>query len=553
MSHSEYIPDPSEERASRSRKKPQGMDRVPPHDLGAEMGVAGCVLLNPSGCLDALDEMNFSHEWCYDLRLQTILGTARAMHYRTPRVPVDLITLSTELRQMGQLEEVGGVTFLSELQDQVPSAANLPRYVEIVREHWQRRLLILTCTEIVGQSYEADTEVSQLLAEAQGALLKAEQCIIPGTEQTLKRIIADKVISKLEGHYYRGKAQIRGVTTGLEYLDKLLGGMGQGLGNYYVIAARPNTGKTSIVTQIAMHALLDYGRWEACSEEDYEKVKAGGGSVTRTDDNKPLRHLKGISVGISSLEMKAETLVEKMLFQRSGADLQRWRTGFGLDSDLTLLTAAATDLCGSKHTIVIDDTPRLKIGQLKAKWRRWHRQYGVRLFILDYLQLMQSDSRKFRPQRNEELAEISAELQALGKELNCPMLILAQMNRNYETDPNRVPRLSDLKDSGALEQDADVVMFLYQPRMSDTNKEFYENAMEQVFGAKWRKWDGRPQRINVLVEKNRLGPKGKAELLLLHSSTVFVDWGKWCKENKVKAAAKGEESLYDGKEEEGES
>src|SRR5205823_545864 len=144
------------------------------------------------------------------------------------------------------------------------------------------------------------------------------------------------------------------------------------------------------------------------------------------------------------------------------------------------------------------------------------------LFILDYLQLMQADAKRFRNDRVQELAEVSAELQALGKELNCPMLILAQMNRDYEKDPGRAPRMSDLKDCGAVEQDADSVTFLYEPRLSDTAREFYETAMAKKFGEKWKKWDGRPQRINALVAKNRLGPKGKAELLLLHSSTTFV-------------------------------
>ena len=132
------------------------------------------------------------------------------------------------------------------------------------------------------------------------------------------------------------------------------------------------------------------------------------------------------------------------------------------------------------------------------------------------------------------------------------MIILAQMNRDYEKDPNRAPRMSDLKDCGAVEQDADVIGFLYEPRLSDDNKEFFEGAMLQQFGKDWKKWDGRPQRINMLFAKNRFGPKGKAELLLLHSSTTFKDWGVWCKTNKVRPPAAGEESRYRDEEEDDE-
>jgi replicative DNA helicase len=209
-----------------------------------------------------------------------------------------------------------------------------------------------------------------------------------------------------------------------------------------------------------------------------------------------------------------------------------------------LLTRAAEPLA-RENRVVIDDTPRLRIGRLKAQWRRWFRQYGVRLFVLDYLQLMQGDVQRGRPDRVQELAEISAELQALGKELNCPMIILAQMNRDYEKDPNRAPRMSDLKDCGAVEQDADVIGFLYKPRLSEGQEEFFEGAMKSKFGENWRKWDSRPERINALFAKNRFGPCGKVELLLTHSSTRFYDWNVWLKENGLKGAAAGESQYKD--------
>ena len=538
------------------------LSRIAPQSPESEQGVLGCVLLSPSGCLDELGELGLQPEWFFDLRHQLIYHTAHTMHAQTPRVPVDLITLQQRLKEAGHLEQIGGIAYLNALQDAVPSAANLSYYTDIVKEKWQLRTMLETCRDIAGKIYTHAGDVDELLAEAQKMFVKLEQSSSPTSEQRIKSILNDKVTPRLEGHYTRGRAQIDGVTTGLEYYDKILAGMGGEHGNYYVIAARPNTGKTSLVTQIAMHAALDYKKWSP------KKDAATGAVITRYDERKgmdvpEMECQQGIPVGISSLEMRADALAQKMLFQLGKADLQRWRTGYATGEDLVLLVKAAGAL-STQNNIIIDDTPRLRIGQLKAKWRRWYHQYGVRLFILDYLQLMQGDAKKFRPQRNEELAEVSAEIQALGKELNCPMLILAQMNRDYEKDPNRAPRMSDLKDCGAVEQDADVITFLYEPRLSDKNLEFFNATMEAFFDdqirptlsaakqkyATWKKWDGKPQRINMLVAKNRLGPKGKAELLLLHSSTTFADWGVWLKENKFKQAAKGEESRYaDGAEE----
>lgn len=549
------------EATRRKPARPDGQtDRLPPHSIEAEQGVLGCALLEPGTVMHQLDELGLLAEWFFDLRHKEIFSAMRALHTAIPRQPVDIITLQQRLKDAGLLEQLGGIAFLNALQDAVPSAANLSYYVEYIKEKWQLRTLLAAFTEGAARIYEHDGSVDELLAETQKTFVAIERSASPALEKTIKAIIAEKVIPALEGHYTRGRAQIDGVTTGLEYVDKIFCGMGGKHGNYYVIAARPNTGKTSLVTQIAMHAAQDYQRWVPAADPDTGQPRL------RYDEEKGmdvpvLIPVKGISVGISSLEMTSEALVQKMLFQRGRVDLQRWRTGYAGAEDLGLLVRAGGELC-SANRIIIDDTPRLRIGQLKAKWRRWYHQYGVRLFILDYLQLMQGDAKKFRPQRNEELAEVSAEIQALGKELNCPMLILAQMNRDYEKDPNRAPRMSDLKDCGAVEQDADVINFLYEPRLSDKHQEFFEEKMTLFFDqhirptlsaarqkhATWKKWDGRPQRINVLVAKNRFGPKGKAELLLLHSSTTFVDWNVWLKENKFAAPAKGEESRYDGDE-----
>lgn len=505
-------------------------DRLPPHSDESEAAVVGCVLLEPSNCLDALEETGFKPKMCFDMRCEAVLTTALAMHQAIPRVPIDLVTIGEELKKRDLLDQVGGYGQLSAWHAAAYGADNLPAYVGVIKEKWQLRKLIQLSSGVVGRIYEAEGDVDELTAEIEKEFSEIAQTTMPATEWDIKRILLEKVIPDLEGHYSRGRAQIRGMTTGLEYLDKIFCGLGPPNGSYNVIAARPNVGKTSLLTQIAMHAALDYVQWVPTGEKN-EK----GEPV--------MKPVKGVPVGISSLEMGKDALVSKMLFQRGGADLQRWRTGFANEGDMGLLFKASTAL-GVANNIIIDDTPRLRIEQLKAKWRRWHGQYGVRLFGLDYLQLMQGSKSRFRPDRVQELAEVSAEIQALGKELGSTMLILAQMNRDYEKDPGRAPRMSDLKDCGAVEQDADTVTFLYAPRLSETQEEFFEKAMEGKFGKDWRKWDGRPERINALVGKNRYGPKGKAELLLLHSSTTFVDWIGWLKENKLRAAAKGEENRY---------
>lgn len=517
------------------------VDRLPPHALDMEKGVCGCVLMSPGTVMDELQEARLVPEWCYDLRHQLLLHQAFRLHEEGKAW--DVLVLQQRLKEAGLLEQVGGLAYLAQLQDAVPSAANLAYYLEAVRQKWQLRELIKLCTLTCGEAMEHTGEVDELLARVHSDFLRLETACVKDSEWSMKRLLADKVIPALTAHYTRGKAQINGITTGIEYLDKIFCGLGQAHGNYHVIAARPNVGKTSFMTQVALHAALAWERWEPVTEEEHARAEAAGERVTKGDDGKCLVLKRGVPVGISSLEMSADSLATKMLFQKGLADLQRWRTGFAEQKDVEVLAGAAAHLA-ERDNIYIDDSSRLPIEQIKARWRRWHRQYGVRLFMLDYLQLSKTLGKKLRPDRVQELADVSAELQALGKELNCPMIILAQMNRDYEKDPNRAPRMSDLKDCGAVEQDADTVTFLYAPRMSDTNKEFFEQAMEQRFGANWKKWDGRPERINALVAKNKHGPKGKAEMLLLHSSTVFVDWNKWLKENRLKAAAKGEESRY---------
>lgn len=533
------------------------LDRLPPYDEGAEQGVVGCVLLSPSACLDGLDELGMQGEWFYCLPLRKIFETARAMHFRQPPVPVDVVTISSELRQMGVLEEVGGYAFLNQLQDGVPSAANVTAYAEVVREFWQLRAVLATAGQIeagvreLTEAKRAGLTVERVIDEAQAAINRLSELHTRRSERKIKAILNESVIPKLERHYTRGRAQITGlVTTGLEYLDKIFCGLGGENGNYHVVGARPNVGKTSLITGMALHAALDFEFVEEITAEQARAFEAQGLKPFGDAEGRFFLKKKGVPVGISSLEMSSDSLAFKMLFQRARADLQLWRTGYASKEDFPPLVRAAGQLA-TPDNILIDDTPRENIASIKAKWRRWHRQHGVRFFMLDYIQLIKSTAHQHRPDRVQEMEEISAEFQALGKELNCPMLILAQLNRDYEKEPNRLPRLSDLKNCGAIEQDADSVTLLYKPSPNKPfskdlteAEEFFRETMEKKFGEGWRKWSGRPERINALVEKNKHGPKGDAQLLFLKASTLFVDYDAWLKREGYRAASKGEESRY---------
>ena len=523
-----------------------------------EAGVCSCVMLEPSKCLDELRERGCRPDWFYDQRFGQLLQVLFGMF--DEREPIELIAIVEKLRKLDLLDQLGGIPFISQLQDVAPSAANLSYYVDGVREKWLARQLLTATATIQEQVYEFTGTIDGLITQSSAALLRLEQeALADGNrrqEWKIRELMLERVIPKLESHYTRGRMQMSGlVTTGLEYLDKIFCGLGRDNGNYHVFAARPNVGKTSLITGFALHAALDFEFIEPVAPAGLVLAsdgspQAGPGESFFQSEGQWYRKKRGVPVAISSLEMSAESLGLKMLFQRAKADLQRWRTGFVEDEDFVPLHKATENIC-QVNNIIIDDTPRETIASIKSKWRRWHRQYGVRFFMLDYIQLIKSPSGKFRQDRVQEMEEISAELQALGKELNCPMAILAQLNRDYEKEPTRLPRLSDLKNCGAIEQDADSVTILYKPSLKKpgTNElsqegEFFAECMEKKFGPEWRKWGARPERINALVEKNKHGPKGDAKLLFLKNSTLFVDYQGWLKQEGFVKPAAGEESRY---------
>ena len=448
-------------------------DRLPPHSPEAERGVLGCVLLSPSDCLgQCIEKLTRGKDVFYDLRHQTIYTMLVEM--LDSGQAIDVITLQQRLKDQQRLDEVGGIPYLNELQDSVPSAANLSYYLEIVQEKFLLRKMIQTCTEVVGRVYDYEGEVDTLMDEVERDILRISESRVQGGAQVAKQLVT-KAVATIE-HYFNREGELGGLGTGFADLDKMTDGLHGG--EMIVIAARPSMGKTSLAMNIAEHVVL------------HQKVP----------------------VGVFSLEMTAESLVLRMLCSNARVNLRTIRDGFMSEADFPKLTSSAGRL--SNAPLFIDDTPALTILQLRARARRMAQQHKIKLFVVDYLQLLHSTARRSQDNRQQEIADISSGIKALAKELGVPVIVLSQLNRELERDKNRKPRLSDLRESGAIEQDADLVGLLYKPSAGD----------DEDGGATEEQADGLP--VNLLIAKQRNGPTGDVNLTFLKSYTRFESAAK---------------------------
>src|SRR5882672_10608761 len=402
-----------------------GVDRLPPHSPEAEQGVLGCVLLSPNDCMgECIEKFKSGAEVFYDLRHQTIFGALAEMY--DSREAIDVITLQQRLKNKQLLEEVGGIAYLSALPDTVPSSANLSYYLDIVQEKYLLRKMIHTCTEVVGRVYDFEGEVDMLMDEVERDILRISESRVQSQTTTIKDLVK-KAINTIEDFHQR-QGMLTGIGTGFTDLDKMTSGLHPG--EMIVIAARPSMGKTSLAMNIAEHVAIE----------------------------------QKLPVGVFSLEMTSESLVLRMLCSRSRVNLRNVRDGFLAERDFPKLTGAAGKLANAP--LFIDDSSDLSILQFRAKARRMHQQYGIKLFVIDYLQLLHSTARRAE-NRQQEIADISNGIKALAKELNVPVIVLSQLNREVEKDKNRRPRMSDLRESGSIEQDADFVGLLYKPNAND--------------------------------------------------------------------------------------
>jgi replicative DNA helicase len=445
-------------------------DRLPPHSPEAEQGVLGCILLSPNECMGVcIEKFKSGAEVFYDLRHQTIFTTLAAMY--DSREAIDVITLQQRLKDQQLLEQIGGIPYLSILPDTVPSAANLSYYADIVQEKYLLRKMIHVCTDVVGRVYDFEGEVDALMDEVERDILRISESRVQSQTTTIKELVK-KAINTIEDFHQR-QGVLTGIATGFTDLDKMTSGFHGG--EMIVIAARPSVGKTSLAMNIAEHVSID----------------------------------QRLPVGVFSLEMTSESLVLRMLCSRSRVNLRSVRDGFLAERDFPKLTGSAGKLANAP--LFIDDSSGLSILQLRAKARRMQQQYGIKLFVIDYLQLLHSTSRRAE-NRQQEIADISSGIKSLAKELSVPVIVLSQLNRELERDKDRKPRLSDLRESGSIEQDADVVGLLYRP-----SKDEEESAAPA---------DEEAEKVNLLIAKQRNGPTGDVNLTFLKAYTRFESAAK---------------------------
>lgn len=382
--------------------------------------------------------------------------------------PIDFILLTQVLKDRLLLDKVGGPAFVTSLFTFVPTAANASYYIEILKEKFTLRQIITTCTEFAARSYEEQENVDTFLDGVESKIFAISQSRLG--EKGFR--IQDSVIEALSSieKLYERKGEITGIPTGFTDFDKMTDGLHPA--EMTVIAARPSMGKTAFAMNIAEHVAL------------HEKH----------------------AVGIFSLEMSSQQLVQRLLCSRAKVNLQKVRDGFMAERDFHNLTEAAAKLAESK--IFIDDTAGLSILELRAKSRRLKAEHDIQLIVIDYLQLLKSPSRRAQDNRQLEIAEISSGVKALAKELAIPIIVLAQLNRNPEARAGGKPRLSDLRESGSIEQDADLVGLLVR-------SEYYAEDDEQR-----QETAGEAE---LIIAKQRNGPVGEVPLTFLKEFTRFED------------------------------
>jgi replicative DNA helicase len=467
------------------RRKPMSddarssVDRLPPHSPEAEQGVLGCVLISPNECMgECIEKLkDDGQSMFYDLRHQTIYETLAEMF--NERTPIDIITVQQRLKDRQMLEQVGGIGYLSQLQDAVPSSANLSYYMEIVREKALLRKMIATCTGVVSRVYDYEGQVDALLDEVERDVLRISESRAQSNVLGVKELVT-RAIGTIE-NYFERKGTLNGLATGFADLDRMTDGLHGA--EMIVIAARPSMGKTSLAMNMVEHVVLELKQ----------------------------------PVAVFSLEMSAESLVLRMMCSIARVNLRSIREGFMTEADFPKLTNAAGRLAGAK--LYIDDTAGLSVLQLRARARRMAQQHGIKLIVIDYLQLLNSTARRAQENRQQEIADISSGIKALAKELNVPVIVLSQLNRELEKDKSRKPRLSDLRESGSIEQDADVVGLLYKPDSGD----------DEDGGGPAVDTDGIP--VNLLIAKQRNGPTGDVDLTFLKTYTRFESRAKVSEED----------------------
>jgi replicative DNA helicase len=442
--------------------------KLPPQNLEAEQSVLGGILIE-NEAINRVTEILDPDDFYRDAH-RKIFNALINLSERDE--PADLITLTNELRKIDQLDSIGGASYLASLIDSVPTAANIEYYAKIVKEKSILRKLIQTSTEIVTQSYEDRGDIEVFLDEAERAIFDISEKRVKPSFYSIRDVVKEsfKTIERL----FQKKELVTGVPSGFKELDRMTAGFQPS--DLIIIAGRPSMGKTAFCLNVAQYAAIE---------------------------NK-------IPVAIFSLEMSKEQLVIRMLCSEAHVEGTRLRTGFLNESDWPKLTIAAGNL--SEAPIYIDDSAALSVLELRAKARRLKSERGMGMLIIDYLQLMKGRVRV--ESRQQEISEISRSLKALAKELNIPVIAVSQLSRKTEERTGNRPQLSDLRESGAIEQDADLILFIYRD-------EVYNRSEDNPNRGK----------AEVIIGKQRNGPIGKIEMAFLDKFTTFKELYKGETEN----------------------
>lgn len=433
------------------------MDRVPPHNLEAEQAVLGAILLESDALVAAAEHIG--PEDFYRAAHQRIFEAMVQLSEEAE--PVDLVTLSTRLKDQGLLEEVGGIGYLTELANSVPTAANVAYYAQIIEEKSLLRRLIRTATQIASSGYTAGEDVRELISDAERRILEISGRRGEGFV-SIRDVLMD-VFERVE-FLYNHKGGITGIPSGFPDLDKLTSGFQKS--DLIIVAARPSVGKTAFALNIAQNV---------------------GVRAKET-------------VAIFSLEMSAAQLVQRMICAEANVDAGRMRTGHLEGDDWEKLTMAIGSL--SEAAIYIDDSPAVTTADIRAKCRRLKQERGLGLIVIDYLQLIHGRGRS-TDNRQQEVSEISRMLKQIARELEVPVIALSQLSRSVEQRQDKRPMMSDLRESGSIEQDADIVAFLYRD-------DYYNQESEKK------------NIIEIIIAKQRNGPVGTVELVFLKNFNKFV-------------------------------
>lgn len=447
--------------------------KIPPQNVEAEKSLLGALLIDKEAIVKVADIVRPDDFYRQD-HSQIFRSILKLYESRSP---IDLVTLTDQLEKEKLIDEVGGASYLASLAAGVPSAAHVVHYAKIIQSRATLRRLIAAGQDIVEMGYKEDEDINEILDKSERRLFDVSQKFLRQEFTPIRDVLTESFDRIDQLHKHKGK--LRGLATGFTELDNLLAGLQAS--DLIVLAGRPSMGKTSLALNIVAHATIR------------EKVP----------------------VGVFSLEMSKEQLVDRLICSEAGIDSWKLRTGNLSDEDFPKIGYAMGVL--SEAPLYIDDSPLVNVMEIRTKARRLQAEHGLGLIMVDYLQLMEGRIFTSEQNRVQEISEISRSLKALARELKVPVLALSQLSRAVEMRPSHIPQLADLRESGSIEQDADVVIFIYR-------EDYYDKDTE------------RKNIADVLVRKHRNGPTGDVELYFIPEQLCFKNLEKRIEQEKVKSS-----------------